>query len=158
MKFEWYVLNEKFNRKEITLFNIFDNYLVQESVEKEIRKYLRSSKKYCHTTFSGEIYYGFEAFCKRIESIIMWQEWGRCEYEIAVGSLFTPEVHDVLKDTEDFTTVEEYKEYLSRVDSKTQRLQKIDCYDQVKNNIPALCREIIWQYKEQRKLKDNKNE
>ena len=51
MRFEYYVLNHDFNRDKIVLFNIFDNYYVQERTEKEIRKYLRSPKNYKYDSF-----------------------------------------------------------------------------------------------------------
>ena len=34
MKFEYYVMNESFNNGKIEMFNIFQNYLVQERIEK----------------------------------------------------------------------------------------------------------------------------
>ena len=51
LRFEYYVLNHNLNRDKIELFNIFDNYYVQEWTEKEIKKYIRSPKNYKYESF-----------------------------------------------------------------------------------------------------------
>lgn len=128
MQFEHYVMNYDFNAKKVVQYNIFNNWHVQEVTEREIRKYLRSSNKYkTHDYFTNEEFTGFEALCKKIDGIIKWQEWSRVEYEISVGAPFEKDISN---------------------------LQKIDCYEQCKNNIPAITRECIYQYKQQLK-KDN---
>lgn len=133
MKFEYYVLNYNFNKKCVENFNIFDNITLNDTVEKEVRKYLRSPKKYYymkHGLWVGEntYIYGFDGLCETIKSLIMWQEWSRVEYEISVGDAFE-------KDLDNF--------------------EKWDCYRQCVPNIPMITREVIWQYKQQ--LKERKN-
>lgn len=134
MKFEYYVLNYNFNKKCVENFNIFNNITLNDTVEKEVRKYLRSPKKYCyikHGLWVGEhsYIYGFDGLCESIKSLIMWQEWARREYEISVGDAFE-------KDLDNF--------------------EKWDCYQQCIPNIPMITREVIWQYKQQIKEKENK--
>jgi uncharacterized protein (UPF0147 family) len=121
--FEYYVLNYNWDKKCIENFNIFDNISLDNAVEKEVRKYLRSPKKYryykCSLLNCG-YFYGFEGFCKALDSLIMWQEWGRREYEISVGDAF---------------------------ETDCDKLEKWDCYRQCRPNIPMIAREVIWQYK-----------
>ena len=133
-KFEFYVLNWDFNEKKIINFNIFQNIRLQESAEAEVKKYLRDSKNYSVIKSSykddeNSKIYGFPAFCERLRQLIMWQEWSRCEYEIAVGDAFEKDCN---------------------------KLEKWDCYGQCIANIPMITREVIWQYKQQ--LKGEKDE
>jgi hypothetical protein len=127
MEFKWYVLNYNINAKKVEMFNIFSNWSLKEAVEKEIRKYLRAPNKYVYKDYwqDSEIK-GFEGFCKEIESLIMWQEWGRVEYEISVGEPFEKDV---------------------------SKLEKWDCYQQCEPNIEAIVYTVIRQYKEQIKNK-----
>lgn len=127
MKFEFYVLNYNFNKKCVENFNIFDNVSLNNSVEKEVRKYLRLSKKYCHVGRYNLIY-GFDGLCATMQSLIMWQEWARREYEISVGDAFEKDIDN---------------------------LEKWDCYKQCIPNIPMITREVIWQYKQQYKREKN---
>ena len=121
MQFEYYVLNYDINRKCVVNYNIFNNIRVNETVEKEIKKYLRAPNKYAiPKKDSDESYMGFEALCTLIESTIMWKQWSRREYEISVGDAFCTEVEE---------------------------LEKWDVYSQCKPNIPMIARECIWQYK-----------
>ena len=129
MQFEYYVLNCNPNTKNIEPFNIFRNCYVQEYTEKAIKKYLRSPKNYKYERYGEDTLYGFEGLCKEIERIIQWQEWSRCEYEIAVGAAFEKDCN---------------------------KLEKWDCYGQCVANIPMITREVIWQYKQQ--LKGEKDE
>ena len=129
MQFEYYVLNYNPNAKKIEPFNIFRNCYVQEYTEKAIKKYLRSPKNYKYEKYGEDTLYGFEGLCKEIERIIQWQEWSRCEYEIAVGAAFEKDCN---------------------------KLEKWDCYGQCVANIPMITREVIWQYKQQ--LKGEKDE
>ena len=125
MKFQYYVLNSDLNSGNIKPFNIFSNYHVQESVEKRIRRYLKSPKSYktlAHDGYSTLV--GFPALCEDIRKDIMWQEWSRCEYEILVGNLHN-------RDVDSFT--------------------KVDCYAQALPNIDVITRECIYQYKAQMK-------
>lgn len=130
--FEYYVLNESWKRNgKIEPFNIFSNWVLDEDVQKEVKKYLRSPKNYkYHDSAKEKTIYGFDAFCEELKHLIMWQEWSRCEYEIIVSSLCDK-------------------------DGKTER--KIDCYYQCEKNIPMIAREVIWQYKQNLK-KDKQND
>lgn len=128
MQFEYYVLNYDHNKQKVEPFNIFRNIRVQEYTEKTIRKYVRNPKKFTYKSFDGkEEIYGFDALVKEIDSIIRWQEWSRREYEVSVGDAFE-------KDCE--------------------KLEKWDCYGQAKPNMKMIAREVIWQYKQQKKTKD----
>ena len=126
MKFEYYVLNYNFNKKCVENFNIFDNISLNKATEKEVRKYLRSPKKYCyikHGLWVGEhnYIYGFDGLCEAIKALIMWQEWTRREYEISVGDAFETDLN---------------------------KFEKWDCYEQCLPNIPMIAREVIYQYKQ----------
>ena len=154
MQFEFYVLNYNFNRKKVEMFNIFNNIIVQERTEKAIKKYLRSPKKFSYTPFGKETetLYGFDALCKEIESIIRCEEWARCEYEIAVGSLFTTEIRDVLREVERGNlAVENLYDELTKIDQRNFKLEKWDCYMQTKPNMIMITHEALRQYKEQLK-------
>ena len=134
MQFEFYVLNYNWNEKCVENFNIFNNTSLNDAVEKEVRKYLRSPKKYCCIKRGLEVgehiyFYGFEGLCETIQSLIMWQEWARREYEISVGDAFEDDL---------------------------SKFEKWDCYYQCEPNIPMITREVIWQYKQQLKEKENK--
>lgn len=133
MQFEFYVLNYNFNKKCVENFNIFNNIILSEETEKQIRKYLRSPNKYYYQKydFNTKEYshiYGFDGLCETIKSLIMWQEWGRREYEISVGDAFEDDLDN---------------------------FEKWDCYKQCIPNIPMITREVIWQYKQQ--IKERKN-
>ena len=158
MQFEYYVLNHDFNRDKIELFNIFDNYYVQERTEKEIRKYLRSAKNYKYNSFfkDEEYVYGFDGLCKRFEQIIRCEEWSRCEYEIAVGGIFITELSDIIREVErGEIAVEDIYEEIQRRNKRNSKLDKCDCFQQTQKNIPMIMRECIRQYKEQvKKLKN----
>lgn len=78
LKFEWYVMNENHNTKEIKPYNIFNNYIVNDRANELCREY--KSKKLT-----------FEEFTEQLRRTIMYQEWSRCEYEIVVSSLFDEE-------------------------------------------------------------------
>ena len=128
IQFEYYVLNYNHNKKQIEPYNIFNNIYFQEYTEKEIKKYLRNSKNYLYKSFDGkEDTYGFEALVKEIDSIIRWKEWSRREYEVSIGDAF---------------------------ETDCEKLEKWDCYGQAKPNIEMITREVIWQYKQQKKTKE----
>ena len=130
MQFEYYVLNYDTNKKKVIPYNIFRNINVQECTEKAVRKYIRSPKNYTYKSFDGkEEIYGFDALVKELDSIIRWQEWGRSEYEISCGYKF---------------------------ETDCNKLQSTDCYEQCKPNMGVIAREVIWQYKQQKK-KDGNN-
>lgn len=154
MQFEFYVLNLDFNRNKIVNYNIFNNIIVQERTEKALKKYLRSPKKFSYTPFGKDVetIYGFDALCKEIESIIRCEEWSRCEYEIAVGSLFTTEIRDVVREVErENLEKENLYDELKKIEQRNSKLEKLDTFSQAKPNIPMIVREVIYQYKEQLK-------
>ena len=130
IQFEYYVLNYDFNKQKVESFNIFRNIHVQEYTEKAVRKYLRSPKNYTYKSFDGkEVIYGFDALVRELDGIIQWQEWGRSEYEMSCGYKF---------------------------ETDCNKLQSTDCYEQCKPNMWMIAREVIWQYKQQKK-KDGNN-
>ena len=132
MQFEYYVLNYDCNKRKVESFNIFRNCLVQEHTEKAVRKYLRNPKNYKYVVqhkndFLGReeiAVYGFDALVKEIDSIIAWQEYGRREYECSVGDAF---------------------------EDNCENLEKWDCYGQAHMNMEMIAREVIRQYKAQKK-------
>ena len=130
MQFEYYVLNYDCNAKKIVPFNIFRNIHVQEWTEKAVRKYLRSPKNFTYKSFDGkEILHGFGAFVKELDRIIKWQEWSRCGYEMGVCYKF---------------------------ETDCKNIAHMDCYEQAHMNMEIIAREVIWQYKQQKK-KDGNN-
>lgn len=157
MQFEFYVVNHDFNRRKVEMFNIFRNIHVQEWTEKAIKKYLRSPKKYKYESFfNKEVVYGFDGLCKEIESILRHELWSRCEYEIAVGSLFTTELKDIVRAV-DRGEIEKDNLYdeLKKKAERNSDLEKIDCFYQARPNIPMIVRECIYQYKQQLKAKED---
>lgn len=78
LKFEWYVLNDNFNRKEIVPFNIFNNITVNQRTNKLCSRYKTHKMS-------------FEDFTEQLRRIIMCEEWSRCEYEILVNGMFSDE-------------------------------------------------------------------
>ena len=123
--FEFYVLNYNHNSKKVEMFNIFNNWVLDNAVQKEVKKYIRNPSKYKSTKYNYETkeddyIFGFEGFKQEILSLIRWQEWSRCEYEIGVTEPFT----------QDLNTIEKW-----------------DCYMQCEPNIEIICHEVIRQYK-----------
>ena len=130
IQFKYYVLNYNHNEQKVRSYNIFNNVYVREYTEKAVRKYLRSPKKFTYKSFDGkEEIYGFDAFVRELDGIIQWQEWGRSEYEMSCGYKF---------------------------ETDCNKLQSTDCYEQCKPNMGMIAREVIWQYKKQKK-KDGNN-
>ena len=159
MHFEYYVLNYNFNKNQIELFNIFDNYYVQEQTEKEIKKYLRSPKNYKYDSFfkSEQPIYGFDGLCKKFEKILKYEEWSRCEYEIAVGSIHITELSDIIRAVErKEIAIDNVYDEIQKKNKRNSKLEKWDCFQQAQKNIPMIMRECIRQYKEQKKAKDGK--
>ena len=111
LNFEYYVLNQGLNRKEIKPFNIFGNTRVLENTNELCVRYKREKMS-------------FSDFTEELRQIIMWQEWSRCEYEIAV------------------------KGWLDRDDT----WQKIDCYEQALPNIKIIAKYVLEEYYPQLKI------
>ena len=128
MQFEYYVLNYDCNAKKIVPFNIFRNILVQEWTEKAVKKFIRSPKNYVYKSFDGkDEIYGFDALVKEIDHIIKWQEWSRCGYEMGVCYKF---------------------------ETDCKNIKHMDCYEQAHMNIETISREIIRQYKQNKRMKN----
>ena len=154
IQFEYYVLNYDHNKDKIVLFNIFDNYYVQEQTEKEIRKYIRNPKNYKYDSFfkDEEPVYGFDGLCKRFETILRCEEWARCEYEIAVGGIFITELSDIIREVERGEIgADDIYEEIQKKNKYSSKLEKWDCFKQAQKNISMIMRECIWQYKQQKK-------
>lgn len=152
--FEYYVLNYNRNSKKIERFNIFRNWFVYEKTVKEIRKYLRSPKKYRYSSYRNGELFGFDALCEKFRTILMSEEWSRCEYEIAAGSIFIREIKDVLHlmDREEISREDVYDK-LVELNKVNESLEKWDCFQQAELNIPMIVRECIYQYKKEAKYK-----
>ena len=128
LQFEYYVLNYDTNKKKVISYNIFRNINVQECTEREVKKYLHRPKNYVYKSFDGtEEICGFDALVKEIDQIIKWQEWSRCGYEMGVCYKFETDCKNIMH---------------------------MDCYGQAHMNIEMIAREVIRQYKEQKKAKD----
>ena len=124
IKFEYYVMNDNFNKHHVEPFNIFSNHRVNTETVKAVKRYLRNPSKFsCKYYIQVDTICGFDAFVKELGIIIACEEWARCEYEIMVNGLF----------------------------SDDDCVQKIDCYSQCKPNMAMIAREVIWQYKQQTK-------
>lgn len=117
-KFEWYVMNtylgcprdKRFNDfpypgGNVGPYNIFNNIRVHEET-------IRLCKKFKTERMT------FKDFTEKLRSIIQWQEWSRCEYEILVAGMFEP--------------VENFK--------------KTDCYTQALPNMPIIARYVLQTY------------
>lgn len=125
LKFTYYVLNYNHNAQKVEPFNVFCNISVQEYTEKEVKEYLHSPENYVYKSFDGqEEIYGFDGLVKEIDNIIKWQEWGRFEYELSCGYAF---------------------------ETDCSKLQKFDTYTLAHMNIEMVVREVIRQYKQQKK-------
>lgn len=105
--FHYYALNYNFNERKIEFFNVFNNILVYEHTVKAVNDYWKGK-------------YTLEEFINELDHIIMWQEWSRCEYEIAVGYLF---------------------------EEDTDKFGKIDCYQQAHANIDLIAQQVINEFK-----------
>lgn len=118
LQFEWYVLNENLNRnREIVPYNIFNNIRVNERTNELCVKYKRDKMT-------------FEDFTEELRKIIMWQEWSRCEYEIAVRSMFCDD----------------------------DNWEKIDCYTQALPNMKIIAKYVLEEYYPRLKINLNTKE
>ncbi len=78
IKLEYYVLNHDFNSNKIYQYNIFDNYHVYHGALKAVVRYMSKAIKY-------------DEYVEELRKVIMHEMWSRCQYEIAVGGLFSKE-------------------------------------------------------------------
>ena len=123
--FEFYVLNYDWNRKKVVSFNVFRNWVLDQAVQKIVKKYLRTPSQYTFVDsvfHDNKTYVGFDALCMAIDKEIRMQEHSRREYEISVGDAFDEDINNY---------------------------EKWDCYMQCLNNIPMIAREVVYQYKHQ---------
>lgn len=104
--FHYYALNHDFNRDKIYFYNVFNNCKVYEY-----------TIKLCNDYWKGK--YTYDEFVKKLDGIIKWEEWSRCEYEIVVSGLFTEKEHS----------------------------EKIDCWQQAHENIDLIAMQVINEYK-----------
>lgn len=93
---KWYVLNHNFNKNEIELFNIFDNWKFKEGVEEELKKY---------TIFSE--------FVDKLDRLAMYCFWCKTEYEILCCGLF-PKSADELEKIDIYTQLKNNIETLAK--------------------------------------------
>lgn len=156
IKLEWYVLNdcgdyrggceEKFKEYpyasgDIKPWNVFRNWVFKDEAIKLAKDYykgkftLETLKKdnieypYDYKTNTwGEPYVNpevealkndYEAFRYKLLRLLQWQEWSRCEYEILVCPLIV------------------------RDDKYEDKLQKIDCYEQVLPNADIFAKYVL---------------
>ena len=84
--YEFYVINYDLNKRNVGMWNIFNNWVVSVEVFKQCKKHLRNRKKFT-----------FEELQEEVRKIIMWQEWSRVEYEISVGKPFLDNVNELKK-------------------------------------------------------------
>lgn len=124
--FEFYtVVWGTWNSYAPTMYNIFNNVKLYKAVLREVKRYVRSPKKYTFKPFypDQEALVGFEALCQCIDRLIAWEESSRFEYEIMVNGLLD--------------------------DPKTAT--KIDCYYQAHPNTAVIARDCVYKYKEWKK-------
>ncbi len=85
-EFEFYVIRYDINKRDIEMWNIFNNWLLAGSVFLNCKKYLRYKKDYT-----------LENLREDIREDIMWQECSRVEYEISAGDPFPRDVSELKK-------------------------------------------------------------
>lgn len=125
---QYYVLNYDPNAHKVVQKNIFNNAYINRRTRQAVRKYIRAPSKFGFSYGGGKEVRGFPAFCKELRSVLMHELWGRREYEISVGDAF---------------------------ETDCEKLEKWDCFMQCEKNIETIARDVIFQYKQE--LKD-KNE
>lgn len=153
-KFEFYVLNYNSISKQVEMFNIFNNATVYNRTLSAVKKYCRNPKNYSYEKIAcrnknDEKIYGFEGFCKELESIIMHEEWSRIEYEIVAGAVI--EFNGCCKDKENETTEDKLKR-LQKAEKAIKSLKKLDCYAQASPNTEIIARDVIYKYRQWVKL------
>lgn len=129
MLFEWYVLKYSYEKKNTESYNIFSDEVIQENVQKAIRRYLRAPSKFEYLRYTppgkeDRSEYGFKALVSKIDSIIFHAD--SSYYEEIVFP--------------DYMTEEEEKPW--------------SVYEQCAPNMVELTYSCIRQYKEQKSLSD----
>lgn len=126
LKFEWYVVNENFNKNKIEMFNIFNNWKVNEHTNKLCVDY---KKKHM----------SFEEFTEELKQIIKWQEWSRCEYEVCVAG-WPPTYLD-----KDGKRICHYNNNENEPIYDV-KMEKIDCYWQCVPNMKIIAKYVLEEY------------
>lgn len=76
---EWYVYYHDFNHDKLIKWNIFNNWVFKEAVEKLIKDKNITKKE----------------FSEQIKGQLMYRFWSKCEYEIVISSLHFSSKHGV---------------------------------------------------------------
>ena len=84
-KLEFYVLNYDPNRKQVYMFNIFDNINVREATLKLLDDYY------------DDVFETFDDFVEALKHTVAWQEKSRREYEISVADAFETDIRKLEK-------------------------------------------------------------
>lgn len=97
---KWYVLNYDFNAKKVVNYNIFNNWVFTEAVEKAIDEYTQG--------LLGDL----NDLIERIDSLAKWRFWSKREYEISVGDLFE-------QDIEKYEKIDVYRQLKDNMENLT---------------------------------------
>lgn len=131
MHYEYYVPVLNFKGDKIKYINVFDNFCLSDSIEKELRKYMHNQSKYKYVTFDRTSIAGIDGLKRFVKSILFNQYAYRCEYEYAL----TP-----------------YINYYKRVVEP----KRIDVFQICEHNLDVIVHDLIRQHKEQ--VKQRKGE
>lgn len=82
--FEFYVLNYDHNKSKVVNYNIFNNIYVYEK-----------TLKLCEAFYNDVI--DSQELTKKLDEVIKYEEWCRCEYEVLVGGLSVDSVNELEK-------------------------------------------------------------
>ena len=101
---DYRVLNFDWNKNTVIEFNVFDNITVRENAEELLQKYAK-----------GDI--TFNEFDDKLDQLVKWQEWARCEYEMLISP------------------------WPSKEDDEAE---KVDCYQQYHMNHTAAAIKVLY--------------
>lgn len=124
MHYQYYVPILNFKGDKIRYINVFDNFYVSDSIEKELRKYMRNQSKYKYVAFDGTSIAGIEGLKRFVKAKLFHQYAYRCEYEYAL----TP-----------------YINYYKRIVEP----KRIDVFQICEQNLDVIVHDLIRQHKEQ---------
>lgn len=156
--FKWYVLNYNINQKKIEQWNIFENINVSKNCLEAVKEYIKHPSEYVYHDYDNNETKGFDGLCAKFQSILRCELWARREYEISVGDAFIPDVKDFASMINTYISEGKTLQDLSndinvKANKKYYNLEKYDVYKQCEQNIPAIVRECIFQYKQNNKSK-----
>lgn len=130
---EYYAMVWDSNKNSPKSWNIYHNIPFRDAAIKAVKKYDRAPGKYkthiCVNQNARINLYGLDAFVHEIKSMLMWQFWARCEYELLISD-FPPHID---KETNE------------------ERKYKIDVYNQVVPNVEVIANDLLRQYRKWRK-------